>query len=65
MQVIRAAVLIEDEMTAKQLSTLLDFAFEAVPQVIQFTVEGHGVDDISNWDISNWLEGQRQHKAPA
>jgi hypothetical protein len=47
--VIKVAVLVTDDIRPKDLSRhILDPAFEDVDEVLQFTVEGYGVDKIED-----------------
>jgi hypothetical protein len=44
--VLKVEVLVTDEITPRGLSRILDVAFEDLGEVLQFTVEGYGVDKI-------------------
>jgi hypothetical protein len=47
-RVINVAVLVED-MSPKDLSRVLDLAFEDLDEIRQFTVEGYGWDGKRPW----------------
>jgi hypothetical protein len=47
-KVIKVAVLVPGDIRPKDFSAYLDLAFAGVPDVLQFTVEGWGCDDIGD-----------------
>jgi hypothetical protein len=49
-RVIKIAVLVTADTRPKDLSRVLDVAFEDMDEVLQFTVEGYG------WSEAAWLE---------